>query len=85
MVFLYFGFSTILLESVFFLGPLIPLFGLLDMSAVGFKARVDPFTSVLHQLHAMDSSDSPLGATPVDLFVARMAAEPFLIHLLVQF
>ena len=38
----------------------ITCFGLLVMSALGFKARMDPITCVLRHLHAMESSDSPL-------------------------
>ena len=36
-------------------GPLLPEFSL------DFKARVDSFTWMIHWLHAMESSDSPLG------------------------
>ena len=35
-------------------------FGLLVTYDLAFKARVDSLTCVFHQLHAMDSSDSPL-------------------------
>ena len=38
----------------------ITCFGLLLMSALGFKARMDPITCVLRHLHAMESSNSPL-------------------------
>ena len=46
--------------SVLFVGPLIPCFRLLVMSALGFKNRVDPFTCILCCLCAPNSSHSPL-------------------------
>ena len=45
---------------VLFVGPLIPLFGLLMRSALSFKARVNCFIYMLSHLCAMKSSDSPL-------------------------
>ena len=45
-------------------------------SALGFKARVDP------RVHAMDSSDSPLGATPAEHFDNQHGSRTFMIHIL---
>ena len=43
------------------------------MSALpGFKNRMDPLTCVLHHLSIMDSSDSPLSATPTNLLLVTM-------------
>ena len=42
------------------MGPLIPSFGPLVTSVLGFKARVDPFTCALCHLCATESSDLPL-------------------------
>ena len=59
----------------FFGGHCYPCSGFLVMSALGFKARVDPLACMLHCLCTMDSSDS--SATPTDLLAASMAAKPF--------
>ena len=37
-----------------------PCFGILVMSAFGYKARVDPLSCVHHRQHAAESSESPL-------------------------
>ena len=48
------------------------------MSALlGFKNRMDPLTCVLHHLSTMDSSDSPLSATPTNLLVVTMVGLSF--------
>ena len=54
-----------------------PCFGLLVMFALGFKAKVDPLVCVLHHLHAMDSSVSPLVRHL--LTSSRLAWQPSLI------
>ena len=41
-------------------GHLYPCFGPLMMSALGFKARLDPFACLLYCQHGMGASDSPL-------------------------
>ena len=46
--------------SILFVGPLIPLFGLLVISILGFKAEVDSLIFMLHCPHVTKSSDSPL-------------------------
>ena len=46
--------------SVHFVGPLTPLFQILVMSALGFKARVYSLACVLCCLGARETSDSPL-------------------------
>ena len=57
-------------------GQLVPCFGLLVTSALGFKARVDSLLCVLTFLHATDSSFT-YGVTPAALLTASMVAEPF--------
>ena len=47
------------------------------MSVLGFKARVDSLACMLPRLNGMDSSDFTSGATPADLLVSSMVAEPF--------
>ena len=62
----------------FFVGPLIPLFGLMVTSVLSFKASVG--SSHLHSL--LPACNGILrftsGVTPADLLVARMATELFL-------
>ena len=57
-------FHCFLLEEMedtrLFVEPLDSSFGLLVMSALGVKARVDSLPSVLHHLHATYSLDPPL-------------------------
>ena len=58
--FWYVGADVFILEDIVaFVGPPI-LFGLLVMSALGFKAEVDLLTCVLYLRCATDSSYSPL-------------------------
>ena len=45
---------------VIFVGPLIPLFWTFGAVCPEFQTRMDPLSSVLCYLHAIDSSDSPL-------------------------
>ena len=44
-------------KKSFFVGLLIPLFGLLVTSSQGFKARMDSLVCALHYLHTTDFSD----------------------------
>ena len=52
-----------------------PCFGLLVMSVLGFKARVDPLACMLHHLHCNRILRFTSGVTPADLLAASMAAE----------
>ena len=54
-------------------------FGLLVMSGLDFKARMDHLACIHCHPCVMDSSDSrfTFGATPADLLMANMVAEPF--------
>ena len=56
------------------MGPLIPLFGLLVMSALGFKARVDPHLSAFLPAHNQYLRFTS-GASSADLLVASMVAD----------
>ena len=53
---LVFSFNNLEDMSPFWWGHRYPLFGLLVMSPLGFKARVNLFTCMLHCLHATDFS-----------------------------
>ena len=56
--------------SVLFMSPLVPLFGLLIVSALGFKVRINFLTYVLcclHMMNVMNVTDLPVGVTPADL------------------
>ena len=53
-------FYTFLEEISLFSGPLVPLFGLLVISAIGSKARVGRLACMFHHLSAMYSSDLPM-------------------------
>ena len=57
------------------MGPLIVLFVLLVTSALGFKARVDPLLNCFFPACIFFRFTS--GATPADLLIISMAAEPF--------
>ena len=59
------------------MGHRYPYFGLLVMSALGFKARVDSVACMLPHLHATDSSRFTSGATPANCIEVSMAAKPF--------
>ena len=52
-------------------------FGLLLMSAPGFKARMDPFTCMLLCQCAMDHCDLPLSAIPANLLMVSTVGNPF--------
>ena len=52
------GFNFFWRTQVIFVGPLIPRFGLLVMSVLGFKARVDPLYAAFSPVCYV--SDSPL-------------------------
>ena len=53
-----------------------PCFGLLAMSASGFRARMDLFICMLLCLCAMDHSDSSLGAIPANLLMVSTVGNP---------
>ena len=46
--------------TVLLWGHWYPVFGLLVISSLGFKAKVDPLACILHHMCAMKSLDSPL-------------------------
>ena len=43
----------------------------------GFQTQMDPPSYMFHPLCMMDSSYSPLSATPANLLAASMTADPF--------
>ena len=69
----FFFFLNFWRTHVRFVGPLIPCFGLLVTSALGFKARVDSLACFLACAPFLRFTS---GATPADLLTASMAAEP---------
>ena len=72
IVYFFFFFFNFWRTHVLFVGPLIPLFGLLVMSALGFKARVDSLACFLACVLFLRFTS---GATPADLLTASMAAD----------
>ena len=68
------------------MSPLVPLFGLLIMSTLGKKVRINFLTYVLCCLHVINVTDLPLGVAPADLLVASMVDQClFPIYSLKQF